>query len=110
MVSKNSELALRLSPTLAKSIGVNHALFIQKVHDFICKQGVKVNGSCWYRSSYDKWDDVFPFWSSRTIKRIVNKLRECGLLVTTSEYNESTFDKTLWYTIDYDELDRCLSY
>lgn len=62
------------------------------------------DGRYWVYNSYQKWhEDNFPFWNPSKIKRIFHSLENKGLLISAN-YNSAVFDKTKWYTIDYDKL------
>lgn len=62
------------------------------------------DGRYWVYNSYQKWhEDNFPFWHPSKIKRIFRSLENKGLLISAN-YNSAVFDKTKWYTIDYDKL------
>lgn len=62
------------------------------------------DGKYWVYNSYQKWsEDNFPFWHPSKIQRIFRSLEKKGLLISAN-YNKASFDKTKWYTIDYDKL------
>ena len=93
---------------LATEIGCNEAIFLQQIHYFLQineeADRNKKEGKYWTYNSYTEWQkEVFPFWSTRTIGRVVRSLEEQGLLVTDN-FNKAGFDKTKWYTINYDKV------
>lgn len=47
--------------------------------------------------------EQFPFWSESTIKRGIATLEKMGVLLSCNQ-NKASFDKTKWYTIDYERL------
>lgn len=100
-----NEEPLQVLPSLAKAIGLNEAMFLQQVHYWLNKSKHYHDDKVWIYNTYQGWMEQFPFWSERTLKRIVAALREQGLIITTDEYNKIPIDKTLWYTIDYTRLD-----
>ena len=62
------------------------------------------DGKYWVYNSYQKWhEDNFPFWHPSKIQRIFKSLETKGLLLSAN-YNKAGFDKTKWYTIDYQKL------
>lgn len=64
------------------------------------------DGRFWVYNSYQKWhDDNFPFWHPSKIQRIFKSLENKGLLLSAN-LNSAGFDKTKWYTIDYEELQK----
>lgn len=95
------EPALQVLPTLAAKIGLNEAIFLQQLHYWLKQTRHWRDGRPWVYNTVAEWEKQFPFWSAPTIRRIVNNLREMGLVIATNEYNKMPIDKTLWYTIDY---------
>ena len=66
------------------------------------------DGKYWVYNSYQKWhDDNFPFWHTSKIQRIFKSLEKKGLLVSAN-YNNVGFDKTKWYSIDYERLQKMI--
>ena len=101
-----NEPPLQVLPTLAAEIGLNEAIVLQQIHYWISnpKVGKEHDGQRWIYNSVREWQDTnFPFWSEATIKRALHNLREMGL-VLAENLNASTYDRTLWYTIDYRHL------
>lgn len=92
---------LLVLPSLAVAIGLNEAIFLQQIHFHLRFSKNERDGRTWVYNTFEEWQEEMPWWSVRTLKRIVHRLQECGLLLTTSEYNKMPIDKTLWYTIDY---------
>jgi len=98
-----AEPMIPVLPSLAARIGLNEAIFLQQVHFWLEKSAKVVDGRKWIYNSTSAWRKQFPFWCERTIKNIVKSLREKGLILTAN-HNAARFDKTLWYTIEYDAL------
>ena len=105
---------LMVLPHLATKIGLNEAIFLQQVQYWL-KNTSKTNDKdimakhyhderWWVYNTFEQWQEQFPFWSIRTIKRIVTNLENMGLLVSDN-YNKMGYDRTKWYTIDYDVLE-----
>ena len=66
------------------------------------------DGKYWVYNSYQKWhDDNFPFWHTSKIQRIFKSLERKGLLISAN-YNSAGFDKTKWYSIDYEKLQKMM--
>ncbi|MDA2526413.1 DnaD domain protein [Bacillus cereus] len=99
------EEPLIVLPGLAKAIGLNEAIFLQQVHYWLNKSKNFYDGYHWVYNTYDEWLKQFPFWSSATLRRIINKLEKKGLLIK-GNYNKLKIDQTKWYRIDYDLLER----
>lgn len=93
------------SPTLAKAFGVAAALFLQKLHyclhshhDSKIHQGHKY----WFHS-YEQWQQTLGIYSISTIKRIVSKLKQAGILVV-AKLAKNKWLQTNFYRIDYAQL------
>ncbi len=64
------EPSLQVLPSLAVTIGLNEAIVLQWMEEF---------------PSTSLRKKVFPFWSNRTIKRIVKSLLDQGLILTKNQ-------------------------
>lgn len=85
---------------IAKQYGVNEAIMIANFQFWIAKnkaneQGFK-DGSYWTYNSVKAFRDLFPFWSEKQIRTILNSLVKQNVL-KTGNYNQSSYDRTLWY-------------
>lgn len=101
-----NEPPLQVSPTLAKEIGLNEAIVLQQIHYWLGnkKTGKMYDGRKWVRNTVDQWqEDNFPFWSTATIRRLLNKLEDGGYIISEN-LNRSAYDRTLWYSINYDSI------
>lgn len=99
-----NEPPLQVLPTLAKAIGLNKAIVLQQMHYWlgIAKIGkVDDQGVKWIRNSLPEWVDNFPFWSEKTIKRIIDSLVEDDIIKRNDRLNKYPQDRTRWYTINY---------
>jgi hypothetical protein len=110
-----------LHPPLARLFGVNAALIIQQIRYWmnnymVAEQSLPEgdrrhwhNGRWWVYNTYEQWQrDNFDFWSKRTIQRHINELENKGVLIS-GEFNKSSGDRTKWYTINFDVLDKLVS-
>lgn len=107
------EPPLQVLPSLAVAVGLNEALILQQVHYWIqakrkaperYQESFK-QGEWWVYNSVPEWNAQFPFWGDNTIRRALSSLRELGLLIA-GQLAPDPRDKTLWYRIDYDKLDK----
>lgn len=97
--------SIPVSPTIAVTLGLHEAIVLQQIHYWV-QHNTKLgkhyhDGRCWTYNTYEQWQEQFPWWSRRTIQRIISDLRGAGL-VLCGNYNRHKYDRTLWYTIDYD--------
>ena len=100
-----NESPLQVLPSLAVKVGLNEAIFVQQLHWLSqTKEAYTQDGRTWVKRTVAEWREQFPWWSERTIKRIIAALVNAGLVVT-AEHNESSWDHTQSYAIEYAWLD-----
>ena len=101
---------LQVLPKLAVAIGLNEAMFIQQVY-FLTSHpnSIVKDGKRWFFKSVEAMqEEMFPFWSTRTIKRIIAKcITEKYLYV--EKINAHKNDQTNWYSVNYDTIDELKS-
>ncbi len=97
---------LGFQPLLAKEIGVNETLFLNHIHNWLQVSKNKRDGFIWVYKTYDEWQAELPFWSVDTVKRTIKKLEKAELVISTGKYNRLGFDKTKWYTINYEKINQ----
>ena len=96
--------------SLAMLTSLNEAIVLHQIHYWLelneGKSSHLRKDRVWCRNTYQQWrDENFPFWSETTVKRTFEKLMERGLVIK-GRFNRMGYDRTGWYTIDYDALDR----
>mgnify|MGYP003287134660 CR=1 FL=1 len=85
---------------VAKEYGVNEAIMIANLQFWITKN--KANNKGYYNNHYWTYNSknalqkLFPFWTERQIRYILDNLINKGVLITAN-YNKNKYDKTLWY-------------
>lgn len=95
---------LIIFPKLAVTVGLNEAIVLQQINYWLHKSNKVKDGKYWTYGSYEYWSEQFPFWSVSTIRRTLTNLENKNL-IETANYNKAGFDKTKWYTINYDVLE-----
>jgi len=100
-----NEPPLLVLPSLAAAIGLNEAIVIQQLHYRLQnpKTGALNDGLKWEYSTYEEWQQVFTFWSARTIQRVFLDLEKRGLIVS-AQFDKSGYDRRKYYRINYDQL------
>jgi len=102
------EYPLIVLPSLAVAIGLPEAIILQQMHYWleIKRRGgnqILHNGSYWIRDTQDDWAKQFPFFSKMSIRRYLKNLVDRGL-VTKDYLSEKKWDRTSYYSIDYNRL------
>lgn len=98
------EYPLQVLPNLANKIGLNEAIILQQIHYWLEQSKHEHKGKKWIYNSYKEWENQFPFWSNATIRRTITSLEKKNLIYVDN-FNKYNFDKTKWYSINYDELE-----
>lgn len=101
---------------LAKAIGLNEAIVLQQIQYWIEIKESDVSkykdsfhdGYCWVYNSYADWQKQLPFWCLRTIKTIFKSLENKGYVIS-GKFNKYGYDKTKWYRINYELLDKAVN-
>jgi hypothetical protein len=98
-----NEYPLQVLPSLAVAIGLNEAIVLQQVHYWLDRSNVQKKGHVWVYNTVPQWQAQFPFWSADTVRRALANLKQRGLLVGEC-LADNSFDKTMYYRIDYAQL------
>lgn len=85
---------------LALSVGLNKAIVLQQLQTLTEEEGEVKNGHKWVCKSYHEWQEVFPFWSVRTLQNIFTDLEQQGLVIS------GQLSKTKWYRVDREEVNK----
>lgn len=98
--------------TVAKEYGVNEAIMIANFQFWISKN--KANGTnhfdghYWTYNSNKALQELFPFWSAKTIRTTLEHLKSQGVLII-GNYNKQLYDRTLWYAFADEDKWNCLN-
>lgn len=97
------ECPLVINPLLAEKIGLNEAIVLQQLNYWLQKNnsGVSYHGRNWVYNTYADWRKQVPFFSERTVQRVMLKLEGMGL-IESEMINKSKGDRTKFYTINKD--------
>ena len=81
---------------------------LQQMHYWLLKSTNEFTGVKWFYKTLEEWQTEFPFWSAMTIRRTLGSL-EKQKIIKIGNFNKKKFDKTKWYTIDYQRVNsRCV--
>ena len=82
---------------VAKVVGVDGAVLLENIAFWVDKNRAnEVNfydGYYWTYNSMNAFTELFPFWSLKQVRRILNNLT--GEYLVTGNYNKSPYDRTL---------------
>lgn len=101
------ERPLTVQPTLIKVYGIEQALILQQLHWLLGqpRTGIEHDGRKWVWGTYEEWcEDYFSFWEPRTLRYHLDKLKKRGVVITR-QLKKQDWDRTNYYTIDYDKHD-----
>jgi len=102
----NNQNSPRLNSYLAAEIGLNESILLLQLEFWISISENEIDGRFWtYQSTSDMIQKSFPFWSQSTINRTINSLKSKNLVIV-SRYNKVKYDKTRWFTLNYDEIEK----
>ncbi|WP_347980869.1 DnaD domain protein [Limosilactobacillus allomucosae] len=106
------EPPMLMLPSLAKALkSADKAIMVQQIHYWLQIKR-KANdarafhdGRWWVFNSIQQWHNQFIWMSERTIRRNLDELAKMGIIIV-SRFNNKAFDRTKWYTLNYDLLDQ----
>jgi hypothetical protein len=86
----------------AKEYGVNEAILLKNLKFWVKKNAANkkhyYDGVYWTYNSINAFVELFPFWTGKQIRRIIQSLIDQGL-IKKGCYNKNPYDKTSWYTV-----------
>ena len=88
--------------SLAEIIGVEAALFFNKINYWISKCGRNIpshNGK-WIYNSLPSWQKQFPYFSMYKLRKTIRILEDLGL-IKSIKINARKWNHTKWYTINF---------
>jgi hypothetical protein len=90
---------------LATKYGVDEAIFIENMRFWIAKNKANqrhfYDGRWWTYNSAKAFSELFPYWSTKQISRIIAKLQDAGVLLS-GNFNPNPYDRTKWYSLSGD--------
>lgn len=93
---------------ISKELGVDEAIMIENFRFWIAHN--KANGThnkhghTWTYNSIDAFVKLFPFWTDKQIRRILDNLFHAGILIK-GQHSDRKTDKTMWYAFkDEDKM------
>lgn len=95
---------------VAVKYGINEAILLNNIFHWV--EHNRANETNYYDGHYWTWNSVkafselFPYMTAKQIRYALKKLEKEGLIIT-GNYNQSTYDRTAWYTLTDDGFAIC---
>jgi len=88
---------------VANIVGIEKAIILENIAFWLKKNIANKkhihDGYAWTYNTYEAFASLFPYMKINTIKRVLRELERDGHIVARSDLNESSWDRTKWYTI-----------
>jgi len=92
----------------AVKYGVESAIMIQNFKFWLAKNKANnkhfYEGRYWTYNSIKAFSELFPYWSDKQIRRILDSLEKNNILIV-GNFNKSNYDRTKWYSLNIDYSD-----
>lgn len=87
---------------VATKYGLTEAILLSNLYYWIehnrANERNYYNGTYWTYNSVKAFKTLFPYLSERKIHNALKRLQEQGI-IETGNFNENTYDRTLWYSL-----------
>ena len=87
---------------IARRYGVDEAVFIHNLYWWIMKNEANGrhyhDGRSWTYNSMEAFAKLFPFWNSRKVRHMIEKLENAGALLV-GNFNRDGRDRTRWFSL-----------
>lgn len=94
---------------VAKLTNVDSAVFIHNIMFWIKKNKSndkhKYDDRYWTYNTIRAFKEIFEFWTEQSIRTIIKNLEKKNILII-GNYNKLGFDRTKWYSIDNDFIEK----
>ena len=95
---------------LAKKYGLEEAIFLENLIFWVIRNRANqtnyFDGRTWTYNSVRAFNVLFPFWTSKQIRRVLDSLLKQGVIVK-GNYNKNPYDRTLWYALAEEDTFIC---
>lgn len=88
-------------------LGMLQAQILTQVDYWTDRTSNTYAGHKWVYNSINDWHKQFNWVALSTLKRAFTELEKKGLLIT-GNFNKVKYDRTKWYRVDYDKLDKLI--
>jgi len=87
--------------SVAEQVGVEAAILLSNIEFWVEKNAANekhfYDGCYWTYNTMKAFAELFPFWTEKQVRRILQTLLDSNLL-KKGTYNKRSYDQTLWYT------------
>lgn len=98
------ERPLLVLPTLAVAFkSADKAIIVQQIHYWLITSNHFKDGRKWVYNTMDEWQKQFPWIANSTLRRHFKQLEQENVLLTAN-YNKAKFDRTKWYSLNYEKI------
>lgn len=93
---------------IARRYGVDEAVLIHNLYWWITKNEANgrhyYEGRSWTYNSAAAFAELFPFWNSRKVRHMIEKLENAGALLV-GNFNRDGRDRTRWFSLSDEVLE-----
>lgn len=95
---------------LAKKYGLEESIFLENIIFWVIRNRANqtnyFDGRTWTYNSVRAFNVLFPFWTTKQIRRVLDSLLKQGVIVK-GNYNKNPYDRTLWYALAEEDTFIC---
>ena len=95
---------------LAKKYGLEEAIFLENLIFWVIRNRANqinyFDGRTWTYNSVRAFNVLFPFWTTKQMRRVLDSLLKQGVIVK-GNYNKNPYDRTLWYALAEEDTFIC---
>jgi len=96
-----TKIKMQFNPDVAKNVGVEEAIMYSNI-EYWCEKNKANNKNLhdekyWTYNSMEAFQELFPFWTIKQIKRILKNLKRKEY-IQVGNYNKMGYDRTSWYS------------
>ena len=95
-----NEKPVFLSQALATMLGLDEAIFLEWLHEWLQESRNVVHGKPWVEDDIEAWSEELFFMAPCTMRRILERLLKLGMVEV------SLHDGARWYTLAYEKLEQ----
>lgn len=101
--TQNNPLSPRICPELAKEIGLSESILLLQYEFWIATEGEERQGQLWIRKTIREIKQVFSFWGTSTINRLINSLVADGYMIADA-FDEGERKNGRWLRFGFEKL------